>query len=262
MCAPDPNAGIRMQAKIEKMKKDSQYHSESLKYWNRETAYTRGKSRIARGLSRAKSDAYASALHAYGTANRMKVGLEMEKAKLQSAAGAVTAKGESRSDRYGRNARLELLNKAAKIDNALDHTFGQRMAGMNQKIERQYRRNVAKNRDALGVTPEYGMPVMMPPKGDTTMANLQMGLGILSTGLSFAALGASDIRLKENIEQIGESPRGHNIYEWNYTFDKNTRYRGVIAQDVVKINPMAVGIRDNYLTVDYSKIDVDMEVVY
>jgi len=259
VCAPDPNAGIRMQARIEKQKKDAQYHSEELKYYNRETAYTRGKSRIARGLSRAKSDAYASALHAYGTANRMKVGIEMEKATIQSAAGAATAEGESRSDRYGRNARLALLNKAAKIEASVDNTFGQRMAGMNKKIERQYLRNTAKNRDALGVTPEYGMPVMMPPKGDTTMANLQMGLGILSTGLSFAAL--SDIRVKENIEQVGESLEGHNIYEWNYTFDKNTRYRGAIAQDVVKNNPMAVGIRDNYLTVDYSKIDVEMEVV-
>ena len=248
-----------MQARIEKQKKDAQYHSDELKYYNRETAYTRGKSRIARGLSRANSDAYASALHAYGTANRMKVGLEMEKANIQSAAGAVTAKGESRSNRYARNARLVLLNKAAKIEASVDNTFGPRMAEMNKKIERQYLRHTAKNRNELGVTPEYGMPVMMPPKGDTTMANLQMGLGILSTGLSFAAL--SDIRVKENIEQIGESPRGHNIYEWNYTFDKNTRYRGAIAQDVVKINPMAVDIRDNYLTVDYSKIDVDMEVV-
>jgi len=34
-----------------------------------------------------------------------------------------------------------------------------------------------------------------------------------------------------------------------------------MAQDVVKKNPMAVGIDQNYLTVDYSKIDVDMEVV-
>ena len=35
-----------------------------------------------------------------------------------------------------------------------------------------------------------------------------------------------------------------------------------MAQEVVKINPMAVGIAEDaagrYLTVDYSKIDVDM----
>jgi hypothetical protein len=35
-----------------------------------------------------------------------------------------------------------------------------------------------------------------------------------------------------------------------------------MAQDVVKINPMAVGIHpEGYLTVDYNKIDVDMEIV-
>ena len=35
-----------------------------------------------------------------------------------------------------------------------------------------------------------------------------------------------------------------------------------MAQDVVKKNPMAVGIDANgHLTVDYSKIDVNMEVV-
>jgi hypothetical protein len=34
-----------------------------------------------------------------------------------------------------------------------------------------------------------------------------------------------------------------------------------MAQDVAKKNPMAVGIENNYLTVDYSQVDVDMEVV-
>jgi len=38
-----------------------------------------------------------------------------------------------------------------------------------------------------------------------------------------------------------------------------------MAQDVVKINPMAVGIAStnnlNFLTVDYDQIDVDMELV-
>ena len=71
----------------------------------------------------------------------------------------------------------------------------------------------------------------------------------------------SDIRLKENIVEIGKSSEGYKIYEWNYKSIPNKRYSGVIAQDVVKINPMAVDIRDNYLVVDYSKVDVDMEVV-
>ena len=245
---------------MEKQKKDAQYHSESLKYWNRETTYTRGKARIARGLSRAKSDNYSRALYALGQGRRAMAGLEQDRAALQSAKGAISQSGESRSAAYGRNARAKILAKQAAIESSIDTTFGQNMAGNNQKITRQYQRQVAKNRDALGVTPEYGMPVMMPPKGNRTMANLQFGLGIISTAAPFFM--ASDIKLKENIKEIGKSPKGYKIYEWNYKSNKNTRYRGVIAQDVVKINPMAVGIMPNgYLGVYYDKVDVNMEVL-
>ena len=72
---------------------------------------------------------------------------------------------------------------------------------------------------------------------------------------------ASDRKLKENIEQVGISDQGYKVYEFNY-IDSPVRYRGAMAQDVVKKNPMAVGIHpEGYLTVDYSKIDVNMEVV-
>ena len=66
MCAPDPNRGIRMQAKIEKMKKDTQYYSASLKYWNREAGVKRRQGGLTRGLSRSKSDAYSKALWVLG----------------------------------------------------------------------------------------------------------------------------------------------------------------------------------------------------
>ena len=66
---------------------------------------------------------------------------------------------------------------------------------------------------------------------------------------------------KRNITYVGSSPDGHNIWEFNYIGDSK-RYRGAMAQEVAKINPMAVGIAEDsagkYLTVDYSKIDVDM----
>ena len=79
------------------------------------------------------------------------------------------------------------------------------------------------------------------------------------TGQQYGPM-ASDIRLKENIEEVGVSPQGYKIYEFNYK-GGDVRFRGAMAQDVVQKNPMAVGIDQNYLTVDYSKIDVDMEVV-
>ena len=53
---------------------------------------------------------------------------------------------------------------------------------------------------------------------------------------------------------------GYPIYEFSYLGSRK-RYRGVMAQDVVKTNPMAVHIQNGLLYVDYSKVDVDMELV-
>ena len=72
----------------------------------------------------------------------------------------------------------------------------------------------------------------------------------------------SDSRLKENIVKVGNSPSGLNIYEWNYKSEPNTRYRGVMAQEVLKTNPDAVHLfEDGYLGVHYGHLDVNMEKV-
>ena len=55
-----------MQAKIEKMKKDTQYHSASLKYWNREASVKQRQGALTKGLSRSRSDAYSKALWTLG----------------------------------------------------------------------------------------------------------------------------------------------------------------------------------------------------
>ena len=100
--------------------------------------------------------------------------------------------------------------------------------------------------------PEYGAPVLMPPSDRfSTFLNFGLQVG------SIIAAASSDIKEKENITYVGSSPQGHNIWEFNYTGHPQ-RYRGAMAQEVAKINPMAVGIQDGSLTVDYSKIDVDM----
>ena len=72
---------------------------------------------------------------------------------------------------------------------------------------------------------------------------------------------ASDIRLKENIIKVGNSPSGINIYEWNYK-GKPQKYRGVMAQELLKSHPEAVSLCPNgFLGVYYGKIDVKMEKV-
>jgi len=73
-----------------------------------------------------------------------------------------------------------------------------------------------------------------------------------------AAQAFSDIRLKNNINLIGKSPSGINIYTFTYKGDDKV-YQGVMAHQV----PHAA-ILDNsgYLKVDYSKIDVEFKGVH
>ena len=145
----------------------------------------------------------------------------------------------------------------------MNATFGRNMAYAQTGARRKYLNKNAKAREALGIPAAYGAPVMLSPT-DRFSGFLNFTFQALGTAgsLGWNPLKGSDIKLKENIEQVGVSPDGYKIYEFNYRDDfTNTRYRGAMAQDVVKKNPMAVGIQDNYFTVDYSKIDVDMEVV-
>ena len=69
---------------------------------------------------------------------------------------------------------------------------------------------------------------------------------------------SSDIALKENIELVGKSPKGLNIYEFDYK-DKSYgkgRYRGVMAQEVPNAS---FKHHDGYLWVNYNKLDVNFE---
>jgi len=252
VCA-DPNAGARAAARERHREKVFNYASNSLKYWNRETDF-KAKKQFIQGVgeSRQLSDIRQAVM------NKRSAGLSAkEKAsRSYSASQYVNEGGGSRS--AGRNKYLELLNAESKIDSGIAKMAG-RGQGMLLEQQRRTRSSMlSKNVKALGTRPEFGAPVTMP--GRDTGA---MFMGALSTGLSIASLfvPASDVRLKEDIEQVGVSPDGHKIYEFNY-IGKPTRYRGAMAQDVVKIDPMAVAIRsDGYLGVHYNKIDVDMEVI-
>ena len=55
---------------------------------------------------------------------------------------------------------------------------------------------------------------------------------------------ASDMKLKENIIKVGNSPSGINVYEWNY-IGKSQRYRGVLAQELLESHPEAVTMCPN-----------------
>ena len=95
------------------------------------------------------------------------------------------------------------------------------------------------------------------------LANIAEGTGALSgnatSGTSTTTGGGgffSDERLKENIKKVGETNDGQPIYRYNYKGDGRTQI-GLLAQDVEKDHPEAVGLAGGYKTVDYKKATED-----
>ena len=73
----------------------------------------------------------------------------------------------------------------------------------------------------------------------------------------------SDVQLKENITLVGKSGAGLPIYEFNYKGDKNQRYQGVMAQDLLTTDyAKSVSTRsDGFYQVDYSQLDVTFKKI-
>lgn len=91
------------------------------------------------------------------------------------------------------------------------------------------------------------------------LGGLALGTGSLLTGLKAAGM-FSDIRMKENITEVGMTPGGLKTYAFEYKPEfkdiaGHGRYVGVMAQEVEKVIPDAVFVADNgYKAVDYSKV--------
>jgi len=286
----DANAGIRAQARQQARQKDAIFAQQGLQFFNKETQLARTQNRNVIGLSRDQSDAYAAALAAQGKGRKQ---LENAARKYFRSKGTVNEGGRSR--RFGVANYQGLLAAQSEVDSVIDNILGRNLAYAQQGAERKFQAAQARGREALGIPAAYGAPVMMPPTNRLGGA-LQIASQVASIYSSFGGFGlnfggpklgplgnplstqtsmftgipsvlptgaygvASDIKLKENIEEVGISPQGYKIYEFNYK-GGDVRFRGAMAQDVLQKNPMAVGIDQNYLTVDYSKIDVNMEVV-
>ena len=263
----DLNAGQRAADRRENENKVVAYKQEGIKFHNKETTFKRRLETNITGFTRDLSDAYASALSNIGKGRE-----SIEDATKAFLASKAVNEG-GRAAKFGLRKYQALLQKRAEVDSIVDNILGRNMAYVRTGVQRKLLSANAAGREALGIPASYGAPVMLTPTNRLggALSLAQTGLGIASSAYTLGAFGNptpgplswlkfSDIKLKENVEQVGISPDGYKIYEFNYRGD-NIRYRGAMAQDVVKKNPMAVGIQDKYLTVDYSQIDVDMEVV-
>jgi len=87
------------------------------------------------------------------------------------------------------------------------------------------------------------------------LANIAMGTGALSGSTTTTTQPApffSDRRLKHDVHEIGKTKDGLPIYSFKYNGDDKTQI-GLMAQDVEKKHPEAVGLAGGYKTVDYDK---------
>lgn len=88
----------------------------------------------------------------------------------------------------------------------------------------------------------------------------KMGMDIYSGGVA-SKLWGSDRRIKENIKRVGETVHGLGLYEFNY-IDDDTRYRGVMADEVEAVKPEAVAYDDlGFASVNYGLLGIEMEEV-
>jgi hypothetical protein len=87
-----------------------------------------------------------------------------------------------------------------------------------------------------------------------SIANAQARSSMFGAGIGAIGSLFSDEDIKGDLVQIAEHPIGVPVYMYTRK-DTGERMIGVLAQDVYKVMPHAVGIRDGYLTVDYEELE-------
>ena len=182
MCV-DANAAARNAAKQRWMEKDAKYRSESLKFWNRETSAVRGMQRAATGYSRAISNDYQRALYVQGQARKA---YQAGFIKYQQSKTSVNEGGRDR--RSVKKGLVALTRARGQLDNAVQKEFGVQMQRRYRARLGQMQNFQAKTREALGIRPEYGAPVMMPPS-DRLSGALSIASSVVGIASGLGGLG-------------------------------------------------------------------------
>ena len=186
MCV-DANAGARNAARQRWMEKDAKYRSESLKFFNREASAIVSKDQQNREFSKAISNDYQRARYVQGQAYRA-----MEAGYISSFQdkGSVDEGGRARRGKSGRTATqqktfLSLMRAQGKLEAAAAYEYGPQMKRRFEARKYRLQAEQAKSRVALGVRPEYGAPVLMPPSDRLS--------GALSIASSIASIAAAPV---------------------------------------------------------------------
>ena len=252
MCAPDPNQGRRDAAKAENNKRIQKYYSDGIKQWNKEVDFKDNINNIlGLGASRSRSDFDAFALSEQG-----KGMLDKENAaRKYFQQGAVNEGGRSRN--FKGSQKSAYFAKLAEVDRKQYALATVGEAKAETKIQRGLQEQLRTNRTNLGFDPQFGPATMLPPKdrAGQFMNTVSFGMSVISPFIG------SDVRIKDNIQKIGKSIDGYNIYKFRYN-NSTQEYIGVMAQEVQRKKPEAVAkLNDDTYVVDYSQIDVEFREV-
>jgi len=184
----------------------------------------------------------AQALANQGTLQAGQVSAQLSQQERQNA--MMAAKGASAADMAQRGGAAMVQSAEMQRQSTLLGIEYGGMAGANAGVQAAYGNQMS----AFGA--------------NANMIGSQMQMTGQMYGAAFEAIGnyKSDRKLKKNINKIGESPSGLNIYSFEY---KNSKYGEGLFQGVMsdEIPQEAVGTRDGYDTVDYSMLDVEFKQI-
>ena len=163
--------------------------------------------------------------------------------------------GRFKQDQYNSalNNAMTTMPKARAQDAQNLLSIGDRERGLDSAIRQGDINGLLALGKSMSVLPQSGGTIV-PEQGMTIQ-----DLASIAGGVGGAMAGFSDRRLKEDVKLIGKE-NGHNIYEFKY-IGKPEVYRGVMAQEVLKIKPEAVIVQDGHLAVYYDQIGVDFRRV-
>ena len=156
MCI-DANAGARAAARQRAREKDAVFAQKKLQFFNKETSLARAQNRNVMGYSRDLSDAYVRAIYTQG------------KGRLRNQKLVANYFGKKRIDEGGRSRTFGkkqyqgLLRSQAEIEGITRNMFGRNMAYAQEGARRKFQAANAGARQALGIPPAFGAPVMLPP---------------------------------------------------------------------------------------------------
>ena len=185
MCI-DANRKLREEAKLRAQEKNAKFQAETVKYFNKEPQLERAQEANVLGFSRDTSDAYVRSLRTIGKGRKF----NEDATRAYFATQPVNEGGRSR--RFGAKQYQLLLAKRSKVDSVIDNVLGQDAATVAQTNVRRFQQKNAAAREALGIPPSYGAPVMMPPTNRLggALQIAQTGLSIASSVYGLGGLGA------------------------------------------------------------------------